>query len=471
VNISLCSHCRRTFACGVRYVPQRLYSRFPNADWYLIIDDDVFINADLVRAFIASRDPTELALYGPGFCEWGVPFKVMARAGELLGVTQMPPAVHIVIGGIMLFTAAAVKKFTDAQNVLRCIDDLETLYANGIKLWGGLKESALYNQDWLFCWCLQVRLGGSVVIGDFNAFEDIDFPQNKCLTVADAARTHVGVHHVNPRRMRALWRAYLRTNGTISRDWSDEPARRCSVDARGNPVEVHQMSDYRYLDSFAKPPRATRCRSIVSNKDEQEAYPGCVPHMAKLKQRPYTSACYGGLGHARCAGFQLDINDNCNLQYALYCDGLFTSGGKQWCPSPKNYPEHCCYARALEETQTTGKGGRNHRVVRPQQHLLQVFPGDPVFMDKATGVKGKGKGKGKGSGAGRAGDKGQARAVGRRLFSFTSTHSMAAKVRALTKQEPSLSEAHDERTASALIGEYESRWRWQLMVNASRPIT
>lgn len=139
-----------------RYVPQRLFSRFPSADWYLIIDDDVFINADRLRAFTASRDPTELALYGPGFCEWGVPAKVMAKAGALLGIDPMPPAVHIVIGGIMLFTAAAVRKFADPDNVLKCIDDLETLYSNGVKLWGGLKESALYNQDWLFCWCMQV---------------------------------------------------------------------------------------------------------------------------------------------------------------------------------------------------------------------------------------------------------------------------------------------------------------------------
>jgi hypothetical protein len=81
----------------------------------------------------------------------------MSKAGALLGIDPMPPAVHIVIGGIMLFTAAAVREFADPDNVLRCIDDLETLYSNGVKLWGGLKQSALYNQDWLFCWCMQAR--------------------------------------------------------------------------------------------------------------------------------------------------------------------------------------------------------------------------------------------------------------------------------------------------------------------------
>jgi hypothetical protein len=57
----------------------------------------------------------------------------------------------------MLFTVAAVKKFADPDNVLQCVDDLETLHSNGVTLWGGLKQKALYNQDWLFCWCMQVR--------------------------------------------------------------------------------------------------------------------------------------------------------------------------------------------------------------------------------------------------------------------------------------------------------------------------
>ena len=69
----------------------------------------------------------------------------------------MPEYIHIVIGGIMLFTAAAVRRFLDSTLLMQCIDDLETLYGNNVFLWGGLKESALYNQDWLFCWCLQVH--------------------------------------------------------------------------------------------------------------------------------------------------------------------------------------------------------------------------------------------------------------------------------------------------------------------------
>jgi len=133
----------------------------------------------------------------------------------------------------MLFTSAAVKQFSDATVLMQCIDDLETLYSNKIHLWDGLKDSAMYNQDWLFCWCLQVhtshtplppslhlrthssacvclqvRMGGKVHLE--SAFEDIEFPQRKCLTVTEGARQQVGIHHTNPKRMRALWRAYER---------------------------------------------------------------------------------------------------------------------------------------------------------------------------------------------------------------------------------------------------------------------
>jgi hypothetical protein len=33
---------------------------------------------------------------------------------------------------------------------------------------------------WLFCWCLQVRMGGTVYLD--NGFEDLDFPSRKCAT-------------------------------------------------------------------------------------------------------------------------------------------------------------------------------------------------------------------------------------------------------------------------------------------------
>ena len=36
-----------------KYIPQRLSAAFPHADFYLIVDDDVFINARLLEDFVA----------------------------------------------------------------------------------------------------------------------------------------------------------------------------------------------------------------------------------------------------------------------------------------------------------------------------------------------------------------------------------------------------------------------------------
>jgi hypothetical protein len=90
-----------------KYVPQRLYERFPNAHFFLIVDDDVYIHHSLLLDFVHHRDPQALVLYGPGFCDWGVKGKLKARISETLGM-PMPEYIHVVIGGFMLFTAAAV---------------------------------------------------------------------------------------------------------------------------------------------------------------------------------------------------------------------------------------------------------------------------------------------------------------------------------------------------------------------------
>ena len=107
-----------------------------------------------MRPHVPPPSAQALVLYGPGFCDWGVKAKLKSQISATLGMA-MPEYIHVVIGGIMLFTAAAVRAFTDSTLLMQCIDDLETLYGKHLELWGGLKESALYNQDWLFCWCLQ----------------------------------------------------------------------------------------------------------------------------------------------------------------------------------------------------------------------------------------------------------------------------------------------------------------------------
>jgi len=219
---------------------------------------------------------------------------------------------------------------------------------------------------------------GGVVHVD-TSFDDIEFPARKCATLAQSAQRRVGIHHVDPRRMRALWRAYERAitregNGTTGRD----PARpsRCSINSHGDPIETHDFSEHRYLDTFRRPRQAARCRSIVHTKKLQARHPHCVPHMAYVKHHPETSPCWGGLGRYKCAGFQLDENDNCNLQYYIYCEQLYKIGEKKsWCPAPKGYPAHCCYSRALDES-----AGRKRRL-GPRQFLLEVFPNQPAFAN------------------------------------------------------------------------------------------
>lgn len=128
----------------------------------------------------------------------------------------------------------------------------------------------------------------------------------------------------------------------------------------------------------------------------QKKYPNCQPHMAYVKEHPFSSnlnptlapdpspspnpnqehpsssPCYGVHGRKKCEGFQLDPADPCNVQYYLFCEQLFKTAAQSWCPSPAGYPKHCCYAEALKEMD----GGRE---VTPHRYLGQVFPETPVF--------------------------------------------------------------------------------------------
>jgi hypothetical protein len=331
-----------------KYVPQRLHRKYPHALWYLILDDDVFINQRQLEAFIRARDHNELALYGPGFCDWGIKASLKKRIAPLVDV-PLPDFIHIVIGGIMLFSQAAVRRFSNANTLMQCIDDLETLHANRIRLWNGLKEDALYNQDWLFCWCLQVRMKGTVYLD--NTFEDVDFPDRKCLTLADVARSRVGIHHATPQRMRALWKAYGRvvlSDGNVST--GDDPSlpQDCRISREGKP--------YHYLPHTMRADKATlerpvdpgECSSALTDAQQQANYPHCTTHMRYVMQHARASPCSGPFGRHNCAGFQLDRADACNVQYYLFCESVFKPLTSQvWCPKPPGYPEHCCYESAF----------------------------------------------------------------------------------------------------------------------------
>ena len=382
-----------------KYVPQRLHAAFPHMRFYLITDDDVFINPRQLLSFVRRRDPTELAIYGPGFCDWGVRRKHKEMIAATLGVT-LPQFLHIVIGGIMLFTHAAVKQFSDATVLMRCIDDLETLYANRIKLWDGLKDSAMYNQDWLFCWCLQVRMGGTVHLD--NAFEDIEFPHRKCLSISDASRELVGTHHTNPRRMRALWRAHERreTNATanvggmamaLAAPMGKDPSRPqdCRMDASlGRPYAHLPWKRRRRVENLPRPVHPEKCISAVGDSITREQYPQCVAHMRYVRAHPETSPCNGPFGREACEGFQLDRADPCSVQYYLFCERLYKPPTTQsWCPAPAGYPRHCCYGCAMGVSTLSSDekpGAKRRRAAKPpHSYLNQVYPERPVFDDEA----------------------------------------------------------------------------------------
>lgn len=222
-----------------------------------------------------------------------------------------------------------------------------------------------------------------------SLFEDVSFPSRKCTTVSEASRSLVGIHHTNPRRVRALWRAHRRSarrEREGKRGWSGrrgetnstifDPAQptQCHLSADGDPGDAPVgLGQHRYLDSFRKPVKTSACRSILKDKQLQKTYPQCIKHMAYIKEHPSDSPCFGGLGRKRCEGFQLDVSDPCNVQYYLFCEQLFKSATQSWCPSPEGYPQHCCYSQALKEMLDGGKA------TLPQNHLLQVFPDSPVF--------------------------------------------------------------------------------------------
>lgn len=380
-----------------KYVPQRLYQRFPSAAFYLIMDDDVFINRRQLLAFIRHRDPNELAIYGAGFCDWGVRRALKERIATVLDV-PLPDFIHIFIGGIMLFTSAAVRRFSDATMLMQCIDDLETLYTNHILLMDGLKESAMYNQDWLFCWCLQVRMGGKVYLD--NTFEDVDFPARKCLTVVDGARHHVGIHHTNPRQMRALWKAYSRIEAKEAKEGNastsgsgidsgivsvQDPSRPqdCRVDATlGRPYAHLPWKRRRRADTLPRPVQRDTCVSALDDASVRESYPHCASHINYVREHATTSPCFGAFGREACEGFQLDRADACNVQYYLFCERLYKPlTAQSWCPPPAGYPRHCCYAQALRGQQHSGLSARRPTRLGATAHerppgafLLQVFP-------------------------------------------------------------------------------------------------
>ena len=131
---------------------------------------------------------------------------------------------------------------------------------------------------------------GTVVLD--NSFDDVDFPAQKCSTLADSSRKLVGVHHSNPRRVRALWRAYNRNvdkegNHTVGLSNPAKPAR-CVLDRRGNPGDRSSRRERKSPATLEKPPgtRAGTCDfKLEKNVSLRRAYPRCVGSRNRRNRR------------------------------------------------------------------------------------------------------------------------------------------------------------------------------------------
>lgn len=44
-----------------------IYKRFPDFDWYYLVDDDAYVNVNNLRAFLDTKDPEDLVTYGYDF--------------------------------------------------------------------------------------------------------------------------------------------------------------------------------------------------------------------------------------------------------------------------------------------------------------------------------------------------------------------------------------------------------------------
>ena len=193
----------------------------------------------------------------------------------------------------------------------------------------------MYNQDWLFCWCLQVRMRGTVYLD--NAFEDVDFPYRKCHTIADVARTHVGVHHTNPRRIRALWRAYgrvLAREGNASLSALDPSSPQdCRLDPEGTPYHHLPWATRAYVATLRKPVTSGQCSSALDDPAQQKSYPSwCIAPPLTLPRRAERASHSASATTATYSTYSTDCARMCVCMYVCVCVCclLYTS------PSPRD---------------------------------------------------------------------------------------------------------------------------------------
>jgi len=152
-----------------KYLPPKLLNLYPHSRYYLVVDDDVFLYPSNVLSFVQNLtlDPWKEAVV-IGADSFSTGFKqlecLMLKATLNFTNEQLLPCKSwtLIPGGSMLFTHEALRRLADPWILHRCVDDLLMLRAAEVYPYLGGYNQSYYNQDHLFSWCLQVRMGGSV---------------------------------------------------------------------------------------------------------------------------------------------------------------------------------------------------------------------------------------------------------------------------------------------------------------------
>jgi len=208
-----------------KYIPMKLIERFPDKHFYLILDDDVLLHPHSLVEWVQRRRlrSKDLVIVCPeeDWQTWGRIRGKCDHVKETLGNDVPNCNTHYLIpGAIMIFTRASLIQLADPLRLLECLDDLQTLDANNGYPYGG-RYGNFYNQDHLFSWCFQVRLGGTV-LRDGNAFIYDGGPSilgfesqlwkrhqiklRECTSDSWVEKGLVGVHHLFPITIKQAWK-------------------------------------------------------------------------------------------------------------------------------------------------------------------------------------------------------------------------------------------------------------------------
>lgn len=162
-----------------KYVPIKLFEKFPQAQYYLLVDDDSYVYKKGLMKLINDGgipSPEENAVVVSKFAAFSKPWSERRCRKVSESIFDTPENVGcldtdfiLIPGGIMMFTHEGLRKMANPFLITQCIDDLAVMDARGHYPYGGRykmeKEGkkAYYNQDHLFSWCIQGRSRGKVI--------------------------------------------------------------------------------------------------------------------------------------------------------------------------------------------------------------------------------------------------------------------------------------------------------------------